>query len=105
MERLQKERDELLAVTPEIIQGLGRQVAAFMRQDYICVVGNGNKLKESKRAVYEHGTVIPVLRNSSEALLNMYTEKLAVSSRLDGGTRYGQAVTICGDYLSETREE
>ena len=48
MERLQKERDELLAVTPEIIQGLGRQVAAFMRQDYICVVGNGNKLKESK---------------------------------------------------------
>ena len=48
MERLQKERDELLAVTPEIIQGLGRQVAAFMKQDYICVVGNGNKLKESK---------------------------------------------------------
>ena len=48
VERLQKERDELLAVTPEIIQGLGRQVAAFMKQDYICVVGNGNKLKESK---------------------------------------------------------
>ena len=48
MERLQKERDELLAVTPEIIQGLGIQVAAFMKHDYICVVGNGNKLKESK---------------------------------------------------------
>ena len=45
------------------------------------------------------------MRNSYEALLNMYTEKLAVSSRLNGGTRYGQAVTICGDYLSETREE
>lgn len=48
MDRVQKERDELLSVTPEVIRELSRQVDAFMKQGYICVVGNGNKLKENK---------------------------------------------------------
>ena len=37
--------------------------------------------------LYEHGTVIPVLRNVSEALLNVYTEKLsAAGSMVERGT-------------------
>ncbi len=46
MDQLQKEREELLSVNLETLQGLSKQVAAFMKQNYICVVGNGNKLKE-----------------------------------------------------------
>ena len=47
MERVQQERDELLAATEETIRGLSRYVEAFMEGDNLCVVGNGEKLKES----------------------------------------------------------
>lgn len=49
MERVQKERDELLHVTPEILHGLSAQVAAFMKQGNVCVVGNGEKIRENKQ--------------------------------------------------------
>ncbi len=48
MERVQKERDELLASTAEQIRELYRYVQAFMEDDCLCVVGNGEKIKENK---------------------------------------------------------
>lgn len=45
--RVQKERDELLAVTVESIRSLADHVRAFMDEDCLCVVGNEEKLKES----------------------------------------------------------
>ena len=48
MERIQQERDELLATDAEILRGLYRYVEAFMSYDCLCVVGNGDKIKEKK---------------------------------------------------------
>lgn len=48
MERVQRERDELLATTREELKGLGRYVRAFMENECLCVVGNGEKIKESE---------------------------------------------------------
>ncbi|MBD5396158.1 MAG: insulinase family protein [Lachnospiraceae bacterium] len=48
MEKVQKERDELLATTEETLKGLHRYVEAFMDEECLCVVGNGDKIKESK---------------------------------------------------------
>ena len=48
MERVQKERDELLVTTAEQIRELYRYVQAFMEDDCLCVVGNGEKIRESK---------------------------------------------------------
>ncbi len=47
-ERVQKERDELLAVTAQTIRSLAGHVRAFMEEDCLCVVGNEEKLKESR---------------------------------------------------------
>ena len=49
MERVQKERDELLAATGEELRGLYRYVQAFMEADCLCVVGNGEKIKENQQ--------------------------------------------------------
>lgn len=49
MDRVQQERDELLATTAEEISRLSEYVKAFMDADCICVVGNGEKVKESKK--------------------------------------------------------
>ncbi len=48
MERVQKERDELLATTADTLKGLYRYIEAFMSEEYLCVVGNGDKIKENK---------------------------------------------------------
>lgn len=48
MERVQKERDELLATTQDEFQGLYKYVQAFMEEDNLCVVGNGEKIRENK---------------------------------------------------------
>lgn len=45
---LQTERDELLGVTPEIINGLAAYIEAFVSQDNICVVGNEKAIKEQQ---------------------------------------------------------
>lgn len=47
-EMLQKERDELLAATAEDIRGLAAYIRAFMEDEYLCVVGNAEKVKESR---------------------------------------------------------
>ena len=47
-EQVQKERDELLAVTAETIRSLAGHIRAFMDEDCLCVVGNEEKLKECK---------------------------------------------------------
>lgn len=48
MENIQKERDELLATDAQTLRGLSRYVEAFMDYDCLCVVGNGDKIKEQK---------------------------------------------------------
>lgn len=46
IEDLQKARDELLAADQETIRSLAAYIRAFIRQEYICVVGNEEKVKE-----------------------------------------------------------
>lgn len=53
MERVQKEREELLSTTRETLCGLYRYVQAFMDGDYLCVIGNGEKIKENKELFYK----------------------------------------------------
>ena len=48
MEKIQQERDELLATDAQVLRGLSRYVKAFMGYDCLCVVGNGDKIKEQK---------------------------------------------------------
>ena len=43
---LQKVRDELLATNQETIRSLAGHIRAFMQQNYLCVVGNEEKVKE-----------------------------------------------------------
>lgn len=52
MERVQKEREELLATTRETLCGLYKYVQAFMDGEYLCVIGNGEKIKENKELFY-----------------------------------------------------
>ncbi|MBO5337734.1 MAG: insulinase family protein [Lachnospiraceae bacterium] len=52
-EMMQKERDELLAATQEDIRKLAAYIRAFMEQDYLCVVGNANKIKEEEKLFME----------------------------------------------------
>ncbi|MCM1542510.1 MAG: insulinase family protein [Blautia sp.] len=42
---LQKERDEILAATPETIRSLAEYIRAFMEEDNLCVVGNAQKIR------------------------------------------------------------
>ena len=45
---LQRERDELLAVTEEDIRALSAHIRAFMQEDLLCVVGTASKVKEEQ---------------------------------------------------------
>lgn len=47
-EIMQKERDELLSATPEDIRSLAAYIRAFMADDFLCVVGNADKIKEAE---------------------------------------------------------
>ncbi len=47
-EMLQKERDEILGATAEDIRTLSKYIEAFMEEDFLCVVGNANKIKEEQ---------------------------------------------------------
>lgn len=44
-EMLQKERDEILTASPEDIRALAEYIRAFMEEDFLCVVGNAQKIK------------------------------------------------------------
>jgi presequence protease len=48
MERVQKDRDELLATEAATIRDLAAYIRAFMSDDCLCVVGNEQKIKEQK---------------------------------------------------------
>ncbi len=45
-EMLQQERDEMLATTAEDVRGLAKYIEAFMSDNYLCVVGSTEKIKE-----------------------------------------------------------
>ncbi|HKM05164.1 MAG TPA: insulinase family protein [Lachnospiraceae bacterium] len=45
---IQKERDEILSVTPEMINGLASYIEAFLSDQCICVVGNEEAIEEHK---------------------------------------------------------
>ena len=47
-EELQKERDEILAVSSEDIRNLAPYMEAIYGADYICVIGSEEKIKEQK---------------------------------------------------------
>ncbi len=47
-EQVQKERDELLAATPETIRELAEYVEAFMEDDCLCVVGNEEAVRKQE---------------------------------------------------------
>ena len=44
----QKERDEILQATPDAIRHLAKVVKAAMQENYLCVLGNEDKIKQSK---------------------------------------------------------
>ena len=48
MEKVQKDRDELLAADAETIRGLSAYIRAFMADDCLCVVGNEQNIKKEK---------------------------------------------------------
>lgn len=45
---VQKERDEVLACSPESIRALAGYLDAIMSQEVVCVVGNGQSIDENK---------------------------------------------------------
>lgn len=47
-EKVQQERDELLAANVETVRGLAAYIRAFMEDDCLCVVGNEVKIKKQK---------------------------------------------------------
>lgn len=47
-EDAQKERDEILNVTPEIIHGLSRYLEAILKDNNFCVVGSSKAINDSK---------------------------------------------------------
>ena len=48
-EMIQKNRDELLATTPEKIRGLAKYVEAFLADECFVVAGNSGKIKENEK--------------------------------------------------------
>ncbi len=46
-EKIQKNRDELLAADADTIRGLAEYIRAFMDEDCLCVVGNEENIKEN----------------------------------------------------------
>ncbi len=56
-EDVQKDRDEVLATTPEQVRQFSETVRELMKEGYICVLGNENKIKENKELFRELITV------------------------------------------------
>ncbi len=50
---LQRERDEILSATPGSIRALAPLIGAVLQEKYICVIGNGEKIKEEKELFCE----------------------------------------------------
>lgn len=47
-EDIQKERDEVLSTTTDIVRNLDKYVEAVLEDNYICVVGNEEAIKSEK---------------------------------------------------------
>ena len=45
-EMLQKEREEMLSATVEDVRGLSKYIEAFLADEFLCVVGNSERIKE-----------------------------------------------------------
>lgn len=54
---IQKERDQVLGATEEDIRGLAEHVKVVLEQNYLCVVGNEEKIKEQKQ-LFENVNVL-----------------------------------------------
>ena len=50
---LQRERNEILSATPGNIRALAPLIEAALQEKYICVIGNGEKIKEEKELFCE----------------------------------------------------
>ena len=48
VEDIQKERDEVLGTTTDIIRNLDKYIDAVLEDNYICVVGNEEAIKSEK---------------------------------------------------------
>ena len=48
MEKIQKNRDELLGTTKQTIRDLAKYVDAFMSDGCLCVIGSSEKIEEAK---------------------------------------------------------
>ena len=48
-EMQQKERNQVLSVTPGDIRALSEYIQAFMEENFLCVVGNSGKIKEEEK--------------------------------------------------------
>ncbi|MCI8372995.1 MAG: insulinase family protein [Lachnospiraceae bacterium] len=48
-EMIQKERDELLGITPEILSSLAVYIEAMLEENNICVIGNEEKIESQKQ--------------------------------------------------------
>ena len=47
-EMLQTARDEVLDATPEDIRSMAEYIRAFIEDDFLCVVGNEERIREEK---------------------------------------------------------
>ncbi len=54
-----RERQEILKTTPEIIASLAEMIRESMKEEYICVLGNENRIKKAQ-GIFQR--LIPVLR-------------------------------------------
>lgn len=48
-EEVQKERDEVLSVDLKVLKSMSEYIRSFINQDYVCVVGNSEKIKENTK--------------------------------------------------------
>lgn len=58
-EDLVKERKEILTTTPEIIASQAEKIRGSMKEEYVCVLGNENRIKNSE-GIFQR--LVPVLR-------------------------------------------
>ena len=56
-DKLQKERDQVLSATQEDIRRLAEHVKAVLEQNYFCVVGSEEKIKEQQQ-LFENVNVL-----------------------------------------------
>ena len=56
-EELQLYRDQVLDATPEDIRALSKYIEAFLEDDFLCVVGNEQKIKSESEKFLKIGNL------------------------------------------------